>query len=956
MKNFIKWLLILFIGLVATLLILPYVFQDKITQLVKEEINKNVDAQVDFDQVNISFLSAFPNVSLKINDLSVIGKQEFAGDTLAFLPQFQLKIGLLSILNEPIEIRSIIIEHPQIHAKVLENEKANWDIAIESEDTVESMQEEGTSPFIIRMRSFKIIAANIIYEDQSMNLLTNIDDMDFLLSGNLSSDYSSLTTQSNIKSITVNMDGISYLNKTKLEWIAEIDADLKNSEYTFKKNMLQLNALELGFDGSVAMPGEDILLDLSFEGQKTEFKHVLSLIPTIYKSDFKDIRSSGKIALKGMVKGIYNENKLPAFDINLWVNNAQFQYPDLPSKIEKVSLDLNIKNEDGIEDHTLINLKKFHMDMAGNGFDMRMMISNPISDPNIDGRINGIIDLGKLKDIIPSDNMNISGVITANIELKGKMSSIEKEDYQAFHAIGNLAVSQLIYSDHDFPEGIEISSAKANLSPQYINLEELIAKVGKSDMNMQGKIENILPYYFNDELLKGNFSFSSNLIDVSDFMGDETEESEEAVNEIGEEMSVIEIPKNIDFNLNTDITTLLYDGIEIKNVKGGLNLKDGTANMDNLQIQMLEGSLILNGQYSSQDLDKPSFNLDLDVQNLQVKKTFEAFNTIQKLAPIAKHIDGHVSAKMDISGLLLQNMEPDMESLNSNGRLQSDHISIKNADFFHQIGSLIKTDRFNQLSTAKVDLSYTMEKGLLLVKPFDTKFGNSKMTIGGSQSLDQSIDYGIDFTIPSSEFGSQANAVANQLLGGAGKFGVDLKVPENIKFKALIGGTLTAPKVSLDLKNSAGNIVDDLQKQAEQKLNEEVDKAKAKAIEEAKKQAAAIMAEADKQGKKLIAEAQKLADQAKKESYQQIEAGKAEAYKQADNLVKEAGNDPIKLLVAKKAAEKMKKEADKTAENLKKEADEQANKPVKEATSRAKQLKINAQKEGDAIVKKADDL
>ena len=956
MKKVIKWFLILFLALLALLILLPFAFQGKMTQMVKDEINNNVNAQVDFDQVSISFLSAFPNVSIKVSDLSVIGREEFSGDTLAFLQQFQLKVGLMSVLNDPLEIRSIIIEHPHVYAKILENGKANWDIVFESKDAEEASKNEESTNMVIRLKEFKIDAANILYEDQTMNLLTDIRNMDFLLSGDLSADNATLSTQTKMEAFTLTMDGISYLTKTKMDLNADLNADLKNSKYTFKDNNLLINDLEIGFDGSVAMPNDDISIDMTFDAKKSSFKQILSLVPAIYMTDFKDIKTSGEISLNAFIKGVYNETQLPTFDVNLLVNNGQFQYPDLPSKMENISIGLNVKNEDGIEDHTFINLKTFHFDMAGNPFDMSMKMSSPVSDPNIDARIDGVIDLSKMKDIIPADNMNLTGIITANVELKGKMSSIEKEDYDAFHAVGNLSVSKLNFADTDFPQGIEISSAKASLSPQYIKVDEFDATVGKSDLHMQGKIENFLAYYFNDELLRGNFSFTSKLIDLSDFMGDESEESGEIISESDSGMTVIEIPKNIDFILNTAIKTLLYDGLEIKNMTGGLTLKDGIAMMNNLQMQMLDGSLKMNGQYSTQNIEKPAFNFDLDAQNFNVKKTFEAFNTIQKIAPIAKNMGGDVSAKLNVSGLVLQNMEPDLETINSRGRLQSNNISLKNADLFKQIGSLIKTDLFNQLTFGKIDLSYTMEEGQLKVKPFDTKFGNSKMTIAGSQKLDQRIDYGIDFTVPSSEFGAQANAVANQLLGEVGKFGVDLKAPESIKFKALVGGTLTAPKVSLDLKNSAGNMVDDLKKQAEQKLKEEADKAKAKAIEEAKKQAAALMTEADKQGKKLIAEAQKLADQAKKESYQQIETGKAEAYKQANNLVKDAGDDPIKVLVAKKAAEKMKQEADKTSEKLKKEADVQANKPVTEARNKAEQLKKNAQKEGEAIIKKASNL
>jgi len=69
----------------------------------------------------------------------------------------------------------------------------------------------------------------------------------------------------------------------------------------------------------------------------------------------------------------------------------------------------------------------------------------------------------------------------------------------------------------------------------------------KSSLN--GKIENILAYYFKDELLKAEFYFASNKLDMKDLMGNDSTSSNDNVSENSEEMSVFEIPKNIDFQI-----------------------------------------------------------------------------------------------------------------------------------------------------------------------------------------------------------------------------------------------------------------------------------------------------------------------------------------------------------------------------------------------------------------------
>lgn len=954
MKKFLKVFVILLAVIFVLLLVLPFAFQGKLTQIAKEEINNQINAKADFSKLKLSFISSFPKAKISLHDLSVIGIGDFEGDTLSYIENLSVKIGMMDVFKQPIEINSIFLENVIINAIVSKNGMANWDIAKEYEETETTTEVESDGSSLgLRLKRFEIENARILYLDEEGKMNALIEGLDLIMSGDLSAERTILLTQTRIDALSYSMDGMKYLNKSEVDLDAEIDTDLVNSKYTFKNNLLRLNALEMGFDGWVAMPEENIEMDLSFDLKQNDFKHILSLIPAVYTNDFQDIQTEGKVSFKGNVKGIYNENQLPGFDISLLVNDARFQYPDLPSSVENIQVDLRIENTDGIEDHTLVNLKNFHMEMENNPFDMHMKIITPVSDPNIDGKIVGKIDLDKFRDLIPDENMKVAGVIDADIEMRGKMSSIENENYDEFHAVGTFNMSNFRYEDTDYSQGIEISSAKAVLSPQFISLKELKGISGQSDFSMEGQLNHILGWYFNDDMLKGIFEFKSDQIVLADFMGSESEESEEIEEETEVELSVVEIPANIDFILLSQIDKLIYDSLEIEKIKGKITLKESKASLQNVSMNMLGGSMKMNGFYSTQDMEKPAVDFDINAQNINIKESFEAFNTIQKLAPIAKYAQGDVSAQMQMDAILQQNMEIDLNTLNSAGRLTSDNISIKNSPLLGQLTSLIKSDKFKDLALENMDLSYEMKNGQLEMKPFDTRVGKSKMTIGGSQKLDQSIDYSMDFEVPSSEFGSAANEVANSLLGEVNKFGLDLKTPETIKFKTYVRGTLSDPKLSLNSKDQAATMTEELKKQAEQKLREEADKAKQKAIEEAQKQADQLMAEADKQGKKLIAEAEKLAGQIHKEANKQADAAKAEAYKQADNLIKEAGNDMVKKMLAQTAAEKLKKEADNTAGKVKAEADSQKQKKIQLARDEAQKLKDAAKKEGDALIAKA---
>jgi len=119
MKLALKIVGILVAVIILGLVTIPYFFRGQIVQKVKEEINKNVNAQVDFKDFSLSLFRSFPDFSFELEGLSVVGKEPFKGDTLAYIPKFDLTLDLMSVFKgSPYEISKIALRDPVINALV----------------------------------------------------------------------------------------------------------------------------------------------------------------------------------------------------------------------------------------------------------------------------------------------------------------------------------------------------------------------------------------------------------------------------------------------------------------------------------------------------------------------------------------------------------------------------------------------------------------------------------------------------------------------------------------------------------------------------------------------------------------------------------------------------------------------------------------------------------------------
>jgi uncharacterized protein involved in outer membrane biogenesis len=960
MKKILKITGISILIILILLIVMPFIFKGKIIEIAKTEINKQVDAKVDFGTFDLSIFTYFPQLNFEINDLVVSGIGKFEGDTLMSLQQFSAKVDLMSVMGDEIKILGIHLIHPTIYAHVLADSTANWDIAKASTDTIaeETVEDTTSTSFKMNLQEFSIKKANIVYNDETTPLKATIKDLDYTLSGDMSLTNVELKMATLIDAITVDMQGVKYLNKAQIAYDADINADMEHMKFELKENKFRINQFVMSLIGYLQMNDDESYdMDLQFGTNKNKFKDLLSLVPATYTKDYKNIKTSGELALSGFAKGQYSEKTLPAFNLTLNVNKASVQYPDLPAAVKNIFINLNIDNKDGVDDHTVINLKNFSFDVAGNPIAMHYITKTPISDPYIDGAIKGKLDFDKLKEAIPLDSMEMHGIMTMDLAMKGNMSTIEKEDYENFDATGRIGLENFIYKSDDLDYDVNISSTNFEVAPKYFTLKNFDAKVGKSDFHADGQIDNFLAYYFKEEVLKGTFNLKSNLIDANEFMSEEeiadaNETKEEPVDTTP--MTVVELPKNIDFTLNTKLNKILYDTYEIDNFYGKVQLKEGVAQMSPVSMNMIGGNISMDGTYDSRDIENPAFDFDFKLSDIDIQKAFITFNTIQKIAPLAKNCEGKISMSMHLASLLDEHMELITKTMNGKGMFSSNNIELNNSEGLAKMAAIIHSDKYKQLNLKNIKTKFSIKDGDIIVEPFDVKINNSKAQFGGKQGVAGDIDYVLNMNIPTKDLGENANVLMNDLISKGGSYTKGMKTPENIKADIFMTGTLQKPHFSMGAKDLTSNVKEQVVEQVKEKVKETVDKAKKKAIEEAKKKAAQLNAEAEKQAQKLITEANAKAKLIREKGKKAAELIRKEAKKQADDLIKQAGINPIKKTAAKIAGDKLIKEADKKATKTEQEANKKADQLISTTQKKSDALKKKAKDEGDKLITKAE--
>lgn len=919
MKKFLKILAIVFILLIGFIIAIPFIFRGKIIETIKTQANENLNASLNFSDVNLTLLSTFPDLSLSVKSLSITGKKEFEGDTLLYADDLTVDLGLWSVVKgSNIAINGISLTRPFINIKVLPDGKANYNITKEDSSAAPIAESEG---YNLKIQSYDITEGRIVYDDQSLTFKMMLDQVFHQGKGDFTKDLFVLSTKSTIEKSSVWYGGIKYLSNAKALLDADLDMDMKNFKFTFKENTLTINDLPIHADGWLAMPGNDMDMDIKWRVNKSEFKSFMSLVPGVYSSSFKDVTASGKLAMNGFVKGRYNDHQMPGYSLNLNIANGNFKYPGLPQSINNMMVDLKINNRDGVTDHTIIDLKKMHLEMAGNPMDARLFVTNPVSNANIDGALKGKINLSSIKNMIPLESgTTLSGLIVADVSAKGNYASIEKKKYEEFDAIGTIQINDFNYDDKATNTTAFIKTMTMLFNPKNITLTNVIAGSKKTTVQANGSIDNLLGYYLKDELLHGKFNIASDYINLNEWMSNTS--STEQTNDTTS-LGVIEIPRNLDITLVSDIKKLLYDQHNITNVKGTVLLQNGKAILENVAMNMMDGTLKMNGSYDSQNLKKPAVAMKMEIIDWDILQTSKAFITIKKIAPIMEKCLGKFSTTLDATGNLDQYLMPDLTTLSAYGLLRSKNVKVTNVDALTNIANQLKMEAYNSLSLANLNLSFDVANGRVSVKPFETSIAGTMAKIQGSSGIDQSIDYVMNLAIPLSKMGASAQATAQGALAKlTGSTGINIKLPDPVPVDVFIKGSLTKPIVTTNFKSTGKTVIESVKTEIKDKVNDQVDDGKAKA-----------RAEADK----ILADAEVKVKTMRDAGYAAAEAARKQGYAAADKLVTEAKN-PLAQIAAKKAAAELKKETDKKVQKMKDETDAKCNDILSKAKAQADAL------------------
>ncbi|MFH1296280.1 MAG: AsmA-like C-terminal region-containing protein [Bacteroidota bacterium] len=522
--------------LLLFLILTPFIFKDKLEQVVKHTANKTLNTELNFSEMEISFIRHFPHLTINLFNFSLKSSAPFSQDTLIIAGIVSVGVDLWSLVSGPVEITRIYIDHGRVVIQYNEEGTPNYQVYNASPDSVEDGDpsskpgEPASGSAAIRIERIIFTHTDFVYSDPSIPLNIVAHGIDYRGKNDISNAIMRLDSKVLIDSIDLVYDQVPYIDAKPLYAELITRVDLNSLDMKFEKNDLKIKDVPFEFKGefNFRKDGYEIFIAFFSMFREEYLSGSLWMISTdslwvSVKADInvtlenwvkgfgiKETDLRGKFNMKLKAEGIYAtgqnpESKqpdtvilsIPDFTITSKLSDGFFQDKSLPQAIKEISFSLSSSATN--HDYRTINLQIENL-KAGilNNHVEGFLSVHGLVDLPLEAKFLTHVNLTELKEAIPLDSLDLKGMLDLNLEVKGNYAP-EKKRFPL--ATVTLTVNDGAIQTKYYPRPIEKIHLSATIINETGNLSGTTVKLDPLSFTFEGN-----PFDF-----RGDFSNPENL-------------------------------------------------------------------------------------------------------------------------------------------------------------------------------------------------------------------------------------------------------------------------------------------------------------------------------------------------------------------------------------------------------------------------------------------------------------
>jgi AsmA protein len=469
--------------------------------------------------------------------------------------------------------------------------------------------------------------------------------------------------------------------------------------------------------------------------------------------DFGIQKLQGLLNTTIVSKGVYDaaSKQFPVTKGNLELKNGLIQTDYYPTAIQNINLVSSISSSNGTLKDLEVKVSPASFVFEGKPFSVDASFKN-FEDIAYNIKAKGELDIEKIYKVFSQKGLDVTGYVKMDVAFQGKQSDATNGNYGNLNNKGTMELREIKTTSDYFPKPFVINEGIFVFNQDQMRFSNFKATYGQSDFLMNGSMANVINFALSDsEVLKGNFTVSSNYINVDEFMSETpiaepntTATEPEARTETG----VIVVPKTFDFKLNASGKKINFDGLAIENLKGNLLINKGRLKLQNSSFSLIGTKVSMSAEYYADNTSKAVFDYTINATDFDIKRAYNEVKMFREMASAAEYAEGIISLNYKIAGVLEADMMPNYPSLKGGGDLTVKQVKMKGFKLFNAVSKKTDAEGLKDPDISKVTIQTTIKNNIIKIEPFKFKVAGFRPKIQGESSLDGKLNVKMRLGLP----------------------------------------------------------------------------------------------------------------------------------------------------------------------------------------------------------------
>ncbi len=686
-----------------------YLNQDKIVDVLINEINRKVDTKIDVGSASMSFWERFPGISVKFENVTVHNASAYKGnqsDTLLFAQQLFFDLNVRTLISKTPKISRLSVANGKIILATDASANNNYDIFPQEQSTTKKSAKE------LRIDAFELEKMQINFHDERKNISFKNRIKYANIEGVINAETFNLNVE--VELAKTNLIPARYNYFSTYKWTGKIAR--------LKENIFQWNGkLETaGFISQV-------------QGNYNPREKSTMLTSTnieLRKPVMNEIFRRERIKKIEVLEGALHIKSFDYFDkANTRQVHAVFQGDPVVKIFDKqvsMSFEGQLTN-DGT--NSLVNFDFFDAIYGESNLHFEGNYRHPQKHIRGYTSFNANLndwqsEFGKL----PVTNLN--GLVDGQAKVDGRLTA----GFSSFFTEGELGLQQVSLDLRKNNLSIKQLNSIMEINPENILIKKLNGNFNQNKLQFNGEVSSVFKFLLENQPLLIRGKAKAEKFNLNDYllMSDEEQSGEP-----------FQLTDNIRLQIETNIAELVQNKFQAKNFSAKINKFGKRIEMPDLYMETARGKVRAEGKLVQQGNNEWFVQLNGHLDNVDVAETFRQFQNFGQTEINARHISGKLNASVRSEFVFSPRFKVRPASIYLWSDIVVENGKLNNYETLQKLAGFISVEELKNVQFEKLQNQITIVNQTVKIPYMEIKSSAIDLDLTGTHTFNNVMEYEI---------------------------------------------------------------------------------------------------------------------------------------------------------------------------------------------------------------------